>query len=271
MPELPEVETTRRELEPRLVGRYVNRVLVREPRLRWPIPPELAERLEGQRITGLARRAKYLLANAREGTALIHLGMAGSLRIVASDDPAGPHDHVDWRLDDGRCLRYRDPRRFGAMLWWEGPPARHPLLSRLGPEPFSDDFHGDWLHERSRGRRAAVKAFLMDGRIVAGVGNIYANEALFEAGIHPGRPAGRVSRRRYEGLADALRGILSRSIGAGGTTFRDFVRTDGKPGRYQTRLMAYDRAGEACVRCGTTLRSRIIGQRSSVWCPRCQR
>ena len=271
MPELPEVETTRLELEPRLVGRYVSRILVREPRLRWPIPPELAERLEGQRITGLGRRAKYLLANARDGTALIHLGMAGSLRIVSGDDPAGPHDHVDWRLDDGRCLRYRDPRRFGAMLWWEGPPAGHPLLSRLGPEPFSDDFHGDWLHERSRGRRAAVKSFLMDGRIVAGVGNIYANEALFEAGIHPGRPAGRVSRRRYEGLADALRGILSRSIGAGGTSFRDFVRTDGTPGRYQSRLMAYDRAGEACVRCGTTLRGRTIGQRSSVWCPRCQR
>ena len=271
MPELPEVETTRRELEPRLVGRRVKRILVRERRLRWPIPPELAERLEGQRITGLARRAKYLLASARGGTALIHLGMAGSLRIVSSGDPAGPHDHVDWRLDNGQCLRFRDPRRFGAMLWWEEPPTTHPLLSRLGPEPFSDEFHGEWLHSRSRGRRAAVKSFLMDGRIVAGVGNIYANEALFEAGIHPGRPAGRISRRRYERLAAALRRILFRSIGAGGTSFRDYVRTDGAPGQYQSRLMAYDRAGEACVRCSATLRSRTIGQRSSVWCPQCQR
>ena len=271
MPELPEVETTRRELEPRLVGRRVKRVVVREPRLRWPVPAELAVRLEGRRITGLARRAKYLLASARGGTALIHLGMTGSLRLVSSSDPAGPHDHVDWRLDDGQCLRYRDPRRFGAMLWWEGAPARHPLLSRLGPEPFTDAFHGEWLHERSQGRRAAVKSFLMDGRIVAGVGNIYANEALFEAGIHPGRPAGRISRERYERLAGAVRRILSRSIGAGGTSFRDYVRTDGEPGRYQTRLMTYDRAGKPCVRCGAALRGRIIGQRSTVWCPRCQR
>ena len=271
MPELPEVETTRRELEPRLVGRRVCRVLVREARLRWPIPPELGVRLEGHPITGLERRAKYLLASAGDGSALIHLGMTGSLRVVSCADPAGPHDHVDWRLDDGRCLRYRDPRRFGAMLWWPGPPAAHPLLSRLGPEPFSDTFHGQWLHERSRGRRAAVKSFLMDGRIVAGVGNIYANEALFEAGIHPGRPAGRISRERYDRLADTLRRILSRAIGAGGTSFRDYVRTDGEPGRYQTRLMAYDRAGKPCIRCGTTLRGRIIGQRSTVWCPRCQR
>ena len=271
MPELPEVETTRRELEPRLVGRRVRRVLVREPRLRWPIPPELPERLEGHQITGLARRAKYLLASARDGTALIHLGMSGSLRVTTRDDPAGPHDHVDWWLDDGRCLRYRDPRRFGAMLWWEGPPAGHPLLSHLGPEPFSDAFHGTWLHERSRGRRAAVKSFLMDGRTVAGVGNIYANEALFEAGIHPGRPAGRISRERYDRLAGALRRILSRSIGVGGTSFRDYVRTGGEPGGFQARLMAYDRAGEGCVRCGATLRGRTIGQRSTVWCPRCQR
>jgi len=273
MPELPEVETTRRELEPRLVGRRVERVVVREPRLRWPVPPELAARLEGRRISGLARRAKYLLASACEGggTALIHLGMSGSLRLTSSGDPAGRHDHVDWRFDDGQCLRYHDPRRFGAMLWWEGAPARHPLLSRLGPEPFTDAFHGGWLHERSRGRRAAVKSFLMDGRIVAGVGNIYANEALFEAGIHPARPAGRISRERYERLADAVRRILSRSIGAGGTSFRDYVHTDGGLGRYQNRVMAYDRAGEPGIRCGASLRGRPIGQRSTVWCPRCQR
>lgn len=271
MPELPEVETTRRELAPRLVGRRVSRVLIREPRLRWPIPTDFANRLEGHTITGLERRAKYLLARTRDGTAIIHLGMAGSLRFVVNGEPPGRHDHVDWRLEDGRCLRYRDPRRFGAMLWCDGPPAVHPLLARLGPEPFSDAFHGGWLYERSRGRRAAVKSFLMDGRIVAGVGNIYANEALFEARIHPLRAAGRISRSRYERLADAMREILARSIGAGGTSFRDYVRTDGEPGRYQTRLMAYDRAGEPCTRCGSALRGGVIGQRSTVWCPRCQR
>ena len=271
MPELPEVETTRRELAPRLIGRRVERVLIRETRLRWPIPPELAGRLEGRRITGLERRAKYLLASTREGTVVLHLGMAGSLRIVEDGEPPGRHDHVDWRLDDGRRLRYRDPRRFGAMLWWEGPPAEHPLLSRLGPEPFSDAFHGGWLYGRSRGRRAAVKSFLMDGRVVAGMGNIYANEALFEAGVHPRRPAGRVSRARYGRLAAVIRELLARSIGAGGTSFRDYVRTDGTPGRYQARLLAYDRAGEPCVRCGAALHGSIVGQRSTVWCPRCQR
>ena len=271
MPELPEVETIRRGLEARLVGRRICRVVIREPRLRWAVPPELACRLEGQLITGLARRAKYLLASARSGTALIHLGMTGSLRLVENGEAPGAHDHVDWTFDDGHRLRYRDPRRFGAMLWWEGPPARHPLLARLGPEPFSDTFHGDWLFDRSRGRRAAVKSFLMDGRIVAGVGNIYANEALFDAGIHPGRPAGRIARGRYARLADSVRRIMARSIEAGGTSFRDYVRSDGEPGRYQARLMVYDRAGGACGRCGATLHGRTIGQRSTVWCPRCQR
>ena len=271
MPELPEVETTRRELEPRLVGRRVDRVLVRNPRLRWPIPPELVSRLEGRRILRLGRRAKYLLASNATGTALIHLGMSGSLRLVAMGEEAGPHDHVDWHLEDGQALRYRDPRRFGTMLWCDGPTDRHPLLSRLGPEPFSDSFHGNWLYERSRGRRAAVKSFLMDGRTVAGVGNIYANEALFHAGIHPARPAGRVARARYHRLACAVRRILTHSIGSGGTSLRDYVRTDGEPGRYQGRLLVYDRAGEACVRCRAALRGRTIGQRSTVWCPLCQR
>lgn len=271
MPELPEVETTRRELEPRLVGREIRQVVVREARLRWPVPPDLAARLEGCWIAALARRAKYLLVDSGAGTVLIHLGMAGSLRMAPEREPAGPHDHVDWRLDDGSCLRYRDPRRFGAMLWCDGPPARHPLLARLGPEPFSGTFHGDWLYERSRGRRAPVKSFLMDGRTVAGVGNIYANEALFEAGVHPGRAAGRIGRGRYTVLAGALRRILACSIGAGGTSFRDYVRVDGAPGRYRARLHVYGREGEPCTRCGAALRGRVIGQRSTVWCPRCQR
>ena len=271
VPELPEVETTRRELEIPLVGRRIRRVLVREPRLRWPIPADFPSRLEGRIIEGVGRRAKYLIANLDQGAVLVHLGMAGSLRMVAGGEAPGPHDHVDWELEDERRLRYRDPRRFGAMLWHDGCVAEHPLLAHLGPEPLSSTFHGDWLFERSRGRRAAIKSFLMDGRIVAGVGNIYAAEALFEAGIHPARAAGRVSRARYAVLAAALRRILGRSIGAGGTTFRDYARVDGQPGRYRTRLTVYDRAGEPCLRCGTTLRGRIIGQRATVWCPACQR
>lgn len=271
MPELPEVETTRRELEPRLVGRRVKRVLVREPRLRWPVPPELAERLEGRRITGLARRAKYLLASASGGTALIHLGMTGSLRLMSSSDPAGLHDHVDWRLDNGQCLRYRDPRRFGAMLWWEGAPARHPLLSRLGPEPLTDAFHGGWLHGRSRGRRAAVKSFLMDGRTVAGVGNIYANEALFIAGIRPRIAAGRLSRPRLAALVDAIKATLNSAIQSGGTTLRDFVGSDGRPGYFVRELSVYGRGGEPCRRCDTTLKEIRQNGRATVYCPRCQR
>ena len=271
MPELPEVETVRRELEPLLVGRRIERVEVREPRLRWPVAADFGARVEGHRISALGRRAKYLLARFDRGTVLIHLGMAGSLRLVPAGGPAGVHDHVDWRLDDGQCLRYHDPRRFGAMLWWDGAPAAHPLLAHLGPEPFSRGFHGDWLHARSRGRRAAVKSFIMDGRIVAGIGNIYANEALFEAGIHPARAAGRIARERYARLAGVLRRILADSIGAGGTSFRDYVHADGAPGRYGARLNVYDRTGEPCRRCGAALRGRVIGQRSTVWCPRCQR
>ena len=271
MPELPEVETTRRQLEPLLVGRLIDRIVVREPRLRWPVPPDFAARLEGRRVGALHRRAKYLLARFDNGTALIHLGMAGSLRMARADEPPGAHDHLEWRFDDGQCLRYRDPRRFGTMLWWEGPPAAHPLLARLGPEPFSGAFHGDWLHARSRGRRATVKSFIMDGRTVAGIGNIYANEGLFEAGIHPARAAGRIGRARYGRLAGVLKRILADSIRAGGSSFRDYVRADGTPGRYVAQLRVYDRANEPCLRCGTTLRGRIIGQRSTVWCPGCQR
>ena len=270
MPELPEVETTRRELEPVLVGSIVTNVTIRERRLRWPIPVDFGNHLEGSRIIGLARRAKYLAGRFPTGTALIHLGMSGSLRLVSSREPFGPHDHVDWCLDDGRTLRYHDPRRFGAMLWCDGELRDHPLLAHLGPEPLSDRFSGDWLYRRSRGRRAAVKTFIMDGRTVAGLGNIYANEALFEAGIHPARAAGRIGRGRYAALAGAVRRVLASSIEAGGTSFRDYRRTDGEPGAYQRRLKTYDRAGEACLRCGATLRGRRIGQRSSVWCPRCQ-
>ncbi len=271
MPELPEVETTRRELEPALVGRRVERVTVREPRLRWPVPPGLAARLEGRRVDALERRAKYLLARIGGGSVLMHLGMSGSLRVIPDGEPPGPHDHVDWRLDDGRRLRYRDPRRFGAMLWCEGPPLAHPLLAGIGPEPFSDAFDGGWLYRRSRGRRAPVKAFLMDGRIVAGVGNIYANEALFEAGIHPARAAGRIGRARYEALADAVRRILADALGAGGSSLRDYVRAGGEPGSYLTHVRVYHRAGEPCPRCRAALRGAVVGQRSTVWCPRCQR
>lgn len=270
MPELPEVETTRRGLLPHLRGRRVRALTLRRPDLRWPIPPELPERLAGQRIEDVQRRAKYLLLDTAAGSALLHLGMSGSLRVLPGDTPLRLHDHVDLALDDGRVLRFNDPRRFGCLLW-QAPGETHPLLRGLGPEPLSDAFDGDHLFALSRGRRAPVKTFLMDQAVVVGVGNIYAAEALFEAGISPLRPAGRVSRERYRALAAAVRRILGYAIERGGTTLRDFISPDGLPGYFEQELSAYGRAGAPCRRCGRPLKQASIGQRASVWCPRCQR
>lgn len=270
MPELPEVETTRRGLAPHLVGRRVLALAVRQPRLRWPIPPVLRRRLPGQRIDTIERRAKYLLIHTGAGSALLHLGMSGSLRVVPPHTPIGAHDHYDWRLDSGLVLRYTDPRRFGCLLWQ--PAGRiHPLLADLGPEPLSSAFDGAYLKARARGRRVAVKNFLMDQRIVVGVGNIYAAEALFAAGIHPARAADAVSRARYERLADAVRRILAHAIRRGGTTLRDFLDPDGAPGYFEQELSVYGRAGRPCRACGTPIRAGVIGQRSSFHCPACQR
>jgi len=271
MPELPEVETTRRGIEPLLLGRTVDRVVVHDPRLRWPVPATLARALAGRRVEGVRRRAKYLLIETAGGALIMHLGMSGSLRVLGRDAPAGPHDRVDLVLSSGRALRLRDPRRFGAVLWTEDDPAGHPLLARLGPEPLDPGFDGAWLHARARGRRAAVKSFLMDGHIVVGVGNIYASEALHLAGVHPSRAAGRISRPRYERVAEAVRAVLEDAITEGGTTLRDFTRSDGTPGYFRTRLRVYGRAGEPCPACAAPVRRRVIGQRSTFYCPRCQR
>lgn len=269
MPELPEVETTRRGIAPFLTGHVVERVVLRRKTLRWPIPRAICAQLPGQRIESVERRAKYLLLHTEAGSALLHLGMSGSLRIV---DPAlapDKHDHYDLVLDSGRALRFNDPRRFGCLLW-QKPGEVHPLLQKLGPEPLGNDFDGDWLWRASRGRSAAVKAFLMDQSIVVGVGNIYASEVLFAAGVHPKRAAGSVSRARYARIATEIRRILEYAIRRGGTTLRDFIAPDGMPGYFEQELMVYGRAGEACKVCGTRIRAQAIGQRMAYWCPHCQ-
>ena len=270
MPELPEVETTRRGLAPHLVGRTVVALDIRQPRLRWPIPAALRKKLPGQRIDSIERRAKYLLVHTKAGSALLHLGMSGSLRVLPATTPVGTHDHVDWRLDSGRVLRFTDPRRFGSQLW-QPPGKTHALLAGLGPEPLGDEFDGDYLWTRSRGRSAAVKIFLMDQAVVVGVGNIYASEALFAAGIHPKRAAGSVSRARYARLAEEVKRVLAYAITRGGTTLRDFISPDSGPGYFEQELFVYGRAGEPCEVCGTKIRAVVIGQRSTFYCPRCQR
>jgi formamidopyrimidine-DNA glycosylase len=285
MPELPEVETTRLGLAPHVEGRRIAAVTLRRADLRWPIPPEIGDLLPGRRIEAIRRRAKYLLLDTGAGSALLHLGMSGSLRVLPPDTPLREHDHVDIALatEAGRppqVLRFNDPRRFGCLLWQPAGQV-HPLLAGLGPEPLSDTvdgaaadgaaFDGDYLFARSRGRKAPVKVFLMDQRIVVGVGNIYAAEALFAAGISPLRAAGRVSRERYAVLADEVKRILRHAIRRGGTTLRDFLAPDGAPGYFEQELAAYGRGGEPCPRCGAALRQASLGQRTTAWCPRCQR
>jgi formamidopyrimidine-DNA glycosylase len=270
MPELPEVETTRRGIAPYLEGRRVLDVVIRQPRLRWPIPTAVREKLPGQKIEHVDRRAKYLLAHTAAGTALMHLGMSGSLRVLTADAPIGIHDHYDWILDSGKILRFTDPRRFGSLLW-QPPGETHPLLANLGPEPLSDAFDGLYLWKKSRGRSASVKIFLMDQFVVVGVGNIYASEALFAAGIHPKRAAGSVSRARCDRLAGEVKRILAYAITRGGTTLRDFLSPDGAPGYFEQELFVYGRGGEACKVCGTPIRVITLGQRSTFFCPHCQR
>ncbi|MHB8404882.1 MAG: bifunctional DNA-formamidopyrimidine glycosylase/DNA-(apurinic or apyrimidinic site) lyase [Gammaproteobacteria bacterium] len=270
MPELPEVETARRGIEPHLLNRTVSTVVVRDKRLRWPVPRALIETLPGQRINSVTRRGKYLLLHTPAGTALLHLGMSGSLRVLPADTPAEKHDHLDIVLDSGRALRLRDPRRFGTLLWTTSDPGGHKLLRMLGPEPLGDDFDGDYLFAKARRRKVAIKNFIMNGHIVVGVGNIYASEALFLARINPQRTAGKISRERYQALAKAIRKVLNAAIKAGGTTLRDFSRADGEPGYFRQHLRVYGRAGKPCKRCGTTIAARVTGQRSTYYCPGCQ-
>lgn len=272
MPELPEVETTLRGIEPTLKDQRITEIVVRNAALRWPVP-ESVQQACGQRVTAGRRRAKYLLLDldSNIGGLLIHLGMSGSLRVCNADDPPRKHDHIDIVLESGRCIRFNDPRRFGAFLWWDAPAEQHELLSRLGPEPLSEGFNGRHLYQLSRGRRGAVKNFIMDGHVVVGVGNIYASEALFMAGIHPSRAAGRISLTRYDALASAIKDVLARAIRRGGTTLRDFLDPGSNPGYFAQELLAYDREGKGCMQCGGTIRRKVIGQRSSFYCPKCQR
>ncbi|MEX0942967.1 MAG: bifunctional DNA-formamidopyrimidine glycosylase/DNA-(apurinic or apyrimidinic site) lyase [Pseudomonadales bacterium] len=270
MPELPEVETTRLGITPHVVGRRVTRVLVREPRLRWPVSEALGQALTGQTIEAVERRAKYLLLRSPAGTVMIHLGMSGSLRVLDATVPPEKHDHIDLALEGGQVLRFRDPRRFGSVFWLVGDDS-HPLLQELGPEPLHEDFGGTHLFQRSRGRKTPVKVFLMNSQIVVGVGNIYANESLYRAGIRPTLAAGRISRGRYDRLAVAVKEVLAEAIAAGGTTLQDFVREDGSPGYFRHDLKVYGRGGAPCARCMRALTEIRLGQRTTVFCGRCQR
>ena len=271
MPELPEVETTRIGIAPYVVGETIIDVIVRNARLRWPVPKQLKKTLCKQTIQKLKRRAKYLLFHADKGCLLLHLGMSGSLRIVDKNTPPGKHDHVDLVFNSGKCLRFRDPRRFGSIHWTQDNPHQHKLIHHLGPEPLSDDLNGDYLFQKSRNRTQAIKTFIMDSRNIVGVGNIYANEALFSAGIHPKRKAGSVAKARYEKLARAIKTVLSQALAKGGTTLRDFVNSEGNPGYFQQELQVYGRAGGPCLNCDSIIKTERLRQRSTFYCTNCQR
>jgi len=270
MPELPEVETTRRGITPYVEGQRVELIIIRQPKLRWQVPDSLHQ-LEGQTINGVTRRAKYLLLHATNGCVILHLGMSGSLRVIDKNLKAEKHDHVDIILATGKALRLHDPRRFGAVLWTQNDPLHHKLLVKLGPEPLSDAFHAQLLYKTSRKRRVSVKQFIMNAHIVVGVGNIYASEALFMARISPQVVVGKISLVRYEALVNAIKTVLIAAIKQGGTTLRDFVQAEGKPGYFQQQLSVYGRAGEQCIVCGVFIKKITQGQRSSFYCPQCQK
>ncbi len=270
MPELPEVETSRRGIAPWLEGMRVENVVVRERRLRWPVPAEIDRLLPGEIIHSIRRRAKYLLFDTDAGILLLHLGMSGSVRIIDHSEPAAKHDHVDIVIEDGKALRFRDPRRFGSMLWTNDV-GKHPLLRDLGPEPLGEEFDGDYLWQAARGRRISIKQFIMNGAVVVGVGNIYASESLFLAGIHPLRRADRVAMPRMQLLATSIRSVLQQAIEAGGTTLRDYYGGDGEPGYFRQQLEVYAREGEPCRRCKSPIAAVVLGQRSTFYCKRCQR
>jgi formamidopyrimidine-DNA glycosylase len=271
MPELPEVETTLRGLSPHLSGQRIKQVIIRNPHLRWPIPEKLPAILHGQTIRKLQRRAKYLLLECDKGTLILHLGMSGSLRVLPVNTPAEKHDHFDLVLTNGTLMRLRDPRRFGAVLWHEGDISQHPLLAKLGPEPLLQDFDAQYLHTATRKRSAAIKQVIMDSHVVVGVGNIYASESLFHAGIRPQLVANKLSLPRCAKLVQTIRDTLSASIAQGGSTLRDFTDSNGKPGYFQQSYFVYGRTGEPCRVCGTSIKQIVQGQRSTFYCPQCQK
>lgn len=270
MPELPEVETTRRGIRGALIGRTIRAFDLRESRLRWPVERRLEQELAGQRVLDVRRRAKYLLIDLERGTLIAHLGMSGSLRVMPASAARIVHDHYDLVLDSGQCLRFNDPRRFGSLHWCTGDPADHSLLAHLGPEPFDEAFDASYLAARARGRKVAVKLFLMDQRTVVGVGNIYASEALYRAGVRPRRAAGRIRRAEWQKIVDAIRAVLGDAIRQGGTTLRDYLNAEGAPGYFRQELFVYERAGQPCRRCATPIRHLQQGQRSTYFCPACQ-
>jgi formamidopyrimidine-DNA glycosylase len=271
MPELPEVETTRRGVAPHVERQKVTAVRIYDRRLRWPVPPDLPRRLVGRTVDRVERRSKYLLFRLGADTLIMHMGMTGSLRVFIEPPPKQAHDHVELEFANGVVLRYRDPRRFGAMLWSPGSAPPHPLLAKLGVEPFSDRFDGDYLYRATRHRRVAIKLALMDSHLVVGVGNIYANEALFRAGIRPRRAARRVARPELARLVGAVRETLADAIAKGGSTLRDYVDSRGEPGYFQLDYYVYGRAHLPCRVCGTTIRSVRLGGRATTYCPKCQR
>jgi formamidopyrimidine-DNA glycosylase len=276
MPELPEVETTRRGLAPLLVDQRIQGAIVRNRAMRLPVPRALPQLLAGATIRGISRRGKYLLfdcaqADAKTGTLILHLGMSGRLWVVDRATPAGKHDHFDLVLENGTVVRLRDPRRFGLVLWHKGDALDHKLLAGIGPEPFSPEFGGDWLYRITRHRSAAIKLVIMDSHVVAGVGNIYANEALFRSGISPLLQARRVAAVRCALLAEKIRETLNDAIVAGGSSLRDYVGSDGMAGNFQSQFSVYDREGEPCPRCGARIRHVQQGQRATYYCPGCQK
>ncbi len=270
MPELPEVETTLRGIAPHLNQRHVVDVVVRNPRLRWPVPEDLQALLRGRVVRGLRRRAKYLLIEFDHGTLILHLGMSGSLRILPTGMAAGKHDHFDLVLEDGQSMRLRDPRRFGAVLWHAGDIAQHPLFAELGPEPLGPDFSGEYLHVATRSRSTAIKTAIMDSHLVVGVGNIYANESLFRAGIRPQLAAAKLSLQRCRRLSQNVKEVLLEAVTQGGSTLRDFVHSDGSSGHFQQNYFVYGRVGKPCRVCGNAIKQIRQGQRSSFYCPVCQ-
>lgn len=275
MPELPEVETTLRGIAPHIEGKTVETVILRQPKLRWQVNPALGDILSGQQVLSCGRRAKYLIVRFPMGILLIHLGMSGSLRIFTPSDERigkpGKHDHTDFVFSDGTVLRYHDPRRFGAILWYEGIEEHHPLLEKLGPEPLSEAFCADYLYARLKTQKRAVKLALMDNAVVVGVGNIYANESLFRAAVSPQRSACRVKKKECAVLVDAVKAVLRRAIETGGSTLKDFVDSDGKSGYFQQEYTVYGRHNLQCVRCGGLIVKEILGQRGTFYCPNCQK
>ncbi|MCH2189889.1 MAG: bifunctional DNA-formamidopyrimidine glycosylase/DNA-(apurinic or apyrimidinic site) lyase [Gammaproteobacteria bacterium] len=273
MPELPEVETSMRGIAPYVENQHIDQIVVRETRLRWPVPAVDFERLRGQSVFKLERRAKYILMHTELGVVLLHLGMSGSVRVIEPDHDRsiGKHDHIDFEFSNGAIIRFNDPRRFGCCLLIKSPLEQYKLLAKLGPEPLSDSFNVEYLYRLTRGKTAPIKNVIMQGNVVVGVGNIYASESLFEAGIRPTTQAGKISKKRLSKLVNEIKAVLTKAIKAGGTTLSDFTQADGKPGYFRHELQVYGRAGEACFRCGARLKSMVIAQRNTFYCGSCQR